>query len=209
VIEVLLILVGVICLTIAGIPGLLTGHGVVQGLLIAVGLVLSIVGQLLAWRNTKTLEERLGSLLPRSLSVDQCTTLQAKLLAGNKATIGVCSRLMDGESADFAEQLASVFDAAGWPMAQPIKTSLNDLPGYLALFVTGEGLETGVAYICAALNETGIDCRLENRLRARLITRRSAPGAAPQTHQGHCARSAVVAPLGEPQALQHRRGDAR
>ena len=40
-------------------------------------------------------------------------------------------RMMDGESCDYTNDLARFFLAAGCQVPDPIKTSVNDLPGYL------------------------------------------------------------------------------
>jgi hypothetical protein len=163
--SLLLVLAGIVCLTVADIPGVLPGHALVRGLLIGIGLVPSILGELLVWRHWKSVENQLTQTRRRSLSSEQRATLQTRLVAGEPATVGVCSRLMDGESADFAAELAAVFKTAGWPAAPPIKTSLNDLAGYLSLFVTGENLERRAVFICSALNEVGIECRVEKHQR--------------------------------------------
>ena len=73
------------------------------------------------------------------------------------------SRLMDGESADFADDLAAVFREAGWTVVPTLRTSTNDFPGYVVLFGVGDaaGLEESARFVRTKLNQAGIDCRFE------------------------------------------------
>jgi hypothetical protein len=51
-------------------------------------------------------------LKPRSLTDDQKNRLRT-IVASKKARIGISSKLLDGESADFADQISAVFREAG------------------------------------------------------------------------------------------------
>lgn len=156
-----MILSGIACLAIAAWPRLLADHTRWQAALTAIGLGLSVLGELLSWKRSKKLEAELRAVQPRSLSNQQRADLISKLAEADKGLVGVCSRLMDGESADFAEQLRSTFAEARWPLAPSIKTSLNDLAGYVTMFVTGDNLQARVQYICQVLNNIGVECRLD------------------------------------------------
>jgi hypothetical protein len=157
--QLVLILVGISFLTLAGWPGLLDDHSELRVGLLLGGLALSLLGEILAWRTNEALEARLRSVQPRSLTPEQKAALLSSLSTGEKALVGVCSRLMDGESADFADEIASVFADAGWTLVAPLRSSLNDLPGHLSIFVTGDGLEAPADFICRVLTDVGIDCR--------------------------------------------------
>ena len=52
-------------------------------------------------------------------------------------SIAFACRMMDGESCDYADELAAFFLEAGFKVPEPIKTSVNDLPGYLAIVSRG------------------------------------------------------------------------
>jgi hypothetical protein len=159
--ELTIILAGIVCLAIAAWPGLLAHHASWQAALIALGLGLSISGELLSWKRTKGLEAELHAVQPRSLSDQQRANLISTLAGGHKGSVGFCSRLMDSESADFADQLSSTFAEAGWPLAPTINTSLNDVAGYVSMFVTGDNMEPRVQFIRQALNSVGVECRPE------------------------------------------------
>jgi hypothetical protein len=97
-------------------------------------------------------------LKPRSISEKQKTDL-LQGLRNTRGRIGVISRLMDGESADYADQIAAVFAAAQWTIAPPVRSSTNDLPGFVTLTDTNANLvDLGIA-VATALNAASIDCR--------------------------------------------------
>jgi hypothetical protein len=160
-VALLLILAGLLILALAGWPGLLDAYPGLQVGLIIFGLFLSISGELLGWRENRSLKNQLTGLRPRSLSEDQRRKLLSHLAAHREGSAGFCSRLMDGESSDFAEALASTFREAGWTVVPHLKTSLNDFPGYLSVFVTEEGLDSRASIVQSALNSVGIECRRE------------------------------------------------
>src|SRR5439155_4820717 len=47
-------------------------------------------------------------------------------------------RMMDGESSDYTTELVQFFREAGCQVPEPVKTSLNDLPGYVAITPHGQ-----------------------------------------------------------------------
>jgi hypothetical protein len=63
---------------------------------------------------------------------------------------------MDGESCDYATELAGIFLAAGCQVPEPIKTSLNDLPGYLVVTVHGTVDSSSVSNVTMAIQAAGI-----------------------------------------------------
>ena len=105
--------------------------------------------------------EQINILLPRHLSATQEKQLTT-MLATTKGKVGFISRFMDGESADFADELATVFRDAGWDVVPTRRDSLNDFPGFVSFFVTGEGLDESANFICKTLNKSGIICKPEN-----------------------------------------------
>ena len=109
----------------------------------------------------KRKEIQIAELQPRTLTDTQRSEL-LNIIAEQSGKIGFYSRLMDGESSDFADSLASVFAEAGWTVAPTIHTSLNDFPGFLSIFVTGENLGPTASFICESLQRIGMDCHPEN-----------------------------------------------
>ena len=98
---------------------------------------------------------------PRQLS-DEQRTLMLPLMATLKGhAIAFACRMTDGESCDFATELANFFLSAGCQVPEPIKTWLNDLPGYLAIISRGN-VDPGVANrLLAAFTAGGIPARIE------------------------------------------------
>jgi len=72
---------------------------------------------------------------PRKVSLAQRRRLESSSSGVRGVQLFVACRLMDGESCDYANEIANVFRGAG--IAVTISTtSLNDLPGRLAVFST-------------------------------------------------------------------------
>jgi hypothetical protein len=84
------------------------------------------------------LAELRGKSAPRRLSADQRQTSLPFLERLSGRPVVVACRMMDDESCDFATALAAVLREAGCAVPDVIKTSLNDLPGYLALAANGD-----------------------------------------------------------------------
>lgn len=106
------------------------------------------------------LEHEVAVVQPRRLSDDQHQRLIERV-SQHKGKVGMASHLMDGESSDFANMLGSAFAAAGWEVVPQLRTSLNDLPGFLSVFVTGPNLEATANVVCQALKDVGLDCHPE------------------------------------------------
>lgn len=108
-----------------------------------------------------SLQQQINTLQPRHLSEAQEKQLTATL-ATTKGKVGFMSLLLDGESADFADDLATVFRDAGWDVVPTVRTSLNNFSGFVTIGVTGEGLDEIADFVCKALNLAGITCKYEN-----------------------------------------------
>lgn len=76
-------------------------------------------------------------------------------------SIAFACRMMDGESCDYATQLATLFLQTGWRVPEPIKTSLNDLTGYLAIAAFGNVDAAMPTLLAAIFQATGIPARIE------------------------------------------------
>jgi hypothetical protein len=70
--------------------------------------------------------------------------------------------LLDGESADFADQISAVFREAGWEIVPPNRTSMLDLPGFVTLLVTDPALASLSDFIAASLKTFGISCQRQD-----------------------------------------------
>ena len=70
---------------------------------------------------------------PRHVTAEQ----RARLVAGARrlhgASVVLASRMMDGESLDFAGEIAGALREGGCEVPDIVKTSLNDLPGLVAV----------------------------------------------------------------------------
>ena len=75
---------------------------------------------------------------PRHLAATQRATILPLIGDLKGLAIVFACRMMDGESCDFATELAAFFLSAGCQVPEPIKTSLNDFPGYLAIIARGK-----------------------------------------------------------------------
>jgi hypothetical protein len=98
---------------------------------------------------------------PRRIATAQREALLPVLRRLNGRPVAVACRMMDGESCDFAMDLAGVLRQAGCAVPDLIKTSLNDLPGYLALVAHGEVAADVLQTIDAALKAAQIPARVE------------------------------------------------
>jgi hypothetical protein len=108
----------------------------------------------------KQYQNKIAQLEPRKLSIEQKKLLKDKLSLKKGPTIVFVSRLMDGESLDFANMIASIFLEAGWDVKPTIRTSINDFPGFLSLFITGN-VDSEALNISKMLNDVNILCRNE------------------------------------------------
>jgi hypothetical protein len=102
-------------------------------------------------------EAEIQSLKPRAVTETQRRDLLHRL-NNSHGRVGFMTRLMDAESGDYADQLADIFKAAGWDIAPTVKTSLNDLPGFVTLAATNPNLAALADTVANALNAAGIHC---------------------------------------------------
>jgi hypothetical protein len=104
----------------------------------------------------------ISAIKARRLLEDQKLAIITRL-ESTRGRVGFYSRLMDSEGFDFAEQIAAVFRDAGWTVVPTLKTSLNDLPGYVSLAIVGEAgeLEQNANLIADALRAGELDVRNE------------------------------------------------
>lgn len=98
---------------------------------------------------------------PRQVSVAQHAAMLPAIERLKGRTIVFACRMMDGESCDFATELATLFLSAGCQVPEPIKTSLNDFPGYVAIATRGQVDPQVVAELLAAFGAAGIPAKVE------------------------------------------------
>jgi len=98
---------------------------------------------------------------PRHLSAEQRQAMLPLLEKLRGRPVAFACHMLDGESCDYATELAVLFLQAGCQVPEPIKTSLNDLPGYLALAACGE-IDTEIPPLLAnVFQAAGIPARIE------------------------------------------------
>ena len=68
---------------------------------------------------------------------------------------------MDGESCDYATELATFFLSEGCLVPDPIKTSVNDFPGFLVITTHGKEDPGTVETLVSVLGAAGIPVRVE------------------------------------------------
>ena len=97
----------------------------------------------------------------RRLSAEQRQAMLPPLAKLRGRSVAFACRMMDGESCDYATELAAFFLEAGCQVPEPIKTSLNDLPGYVALAPHGK-VDTEIPELLArAFQAASIPVRIE------------------------------------------------
>jgi len=98
---------------------------------------------------------------PRQLSATQRATMIPLIEKLKGRPIAFACRMMDSESCDYARELASLFAGVGCQVPEPIKTSLNELPGYLAITTRGQVDPQVVGQLSAAFTAAGIPAKVE------------------------------------------------
>lgn len=99
-------------------------------LLLICGLVLSAVEH---YRSARTMHELSEKASPRHLTTAQRRAMAPLLARLSGRRVAFAFRMMDGESSDYTAELVRFFREAGCDVPDPVKTSLNDLTGYLAI----------------------------------------------------------------------------
>ena len=98
---------------------------------------------------------------PRHLSQEQRDAMNRLVGKLKGRPLAFACRMMDGESCDYATELAAFFLQAGCQVPEPIKSSLNDLAGYLAIVTRGKA-DPGVAHaVLNALEAARIPAKIE------------------------------------------------
>jgi hypothetical protein len=98
---------------------------------------------------------------PRVLSAAQKAAMLPMVTQLRGHPVAFACRMMDGESCDYATELVRFFLEAGCQVQELIKTSANDLPGYLAIAVHGKA-DAEVAQVLAnTFQAAGIPAGLE------------------------------------------------
>ena len=98
---------------------------------------------------------------PRRLSPEQRTAMTRILRRLKGRPVAFACRLMDGESCDYATELATFFLAEGCLVPEPIKTSVNDFPGFLVITSHGKEDPETVEALISAFGAAGILLRVE------------------------------------------------
>jgi hypothetical protein len=99
--------------------------------------------------------------LPRHLSAQQVRAMAPLLEKLRGRLVAFACRMLDGESCDYATELATLFLQAGCQVPEPIKTSLNDLPGYLALAAHGNVDPEVPTLLANVFRAAGIPAKIE------------------------------------------------
>ena len=106
-------------------------------------------------------ERTIDTLKPWHLYKDQREKLTEALRSFPVGKIVFAHRLMDGEGKDFAEQLATIFDALGWSIVGIGGSSLNDLPDKITVAINAQSdveLLKTADRLCDAFTRAGIPC---------------------------------------------------
>ena len=98
---------------------------------------------------------------PRHLSPTQRAAMAPLIAKLRGHPIAFACRMMDGESCDYATELAAFFLGAGCQVPEPIKTSVNDLPGYIAIANHGHADQDAGTRLLAAFTAAGIPAKIE------------------------------------------------
>ena len=98
---------------------------------------------------------------PRQLTATQRTAMLPLIEKLKGRPIAFACRMTDGESCDYAAELAAFFLGVGCKVPDPIKTSLNDLPGYVAITTHGQVDPQVVGQLSAVFTAAGIPAKVE------------------------------------------------
>jgi len=109
----------------------------------------------------KDLDDFKQQTAPRRLSDRQRSNIMEKAGQLKGLPIVVACRLMDGESCDFAADLVTTLREAGSVVPNLVSTSLNDLPGYIAVCVTANGNPGHAKLVADTLISGGLNVKLE------------------------------------------------
>ena len=93
---------------------------------------------------------------PRTLSEHQRQAMLPLLEALKGRPVAFACRMMDGESCDYTNEIAQFFLAAGCQVPETIKTSVNDLPGSLAITLHGTADASVAQAVLSVFEAAGI-----------------------------------------------------
>jgi hypothetical protein len=98
---------------------------------------------------------------PRRLSMSQKRAIVKTLTSVKKCPVAVACRMMDGESCDFCRDLIKVFRESGWPVPDPIVTSVNDITGRVVVMQRGNVSMEDTTNVEKALLAAGIPVSID------------------------------------------------
>ena len=98
---------------------------------------------------------------PRQLLPEQRLAMQPFLQGLKGRPVAFACRMMDGESCDYVTELAQFFLEAGCEVPEPIKTSVNDLPGFVAITNHGNSDRQVAKLVKQALDAGGIPSQIQ------------------------------------------------
>lgn len=99
--------------------------------------------------------------LPRHLSAEQRNVMLPTLAKLKGHPVAFACLMLNGESCDYATELATFFLEAGCQVPEPLKTSLNDLPGYLAITSHGKANPEVIQLLVSTFQAAGIPAKIE------------------------------------------------
>jgi hypothetical protein len=98
---------------------------------------------------------------PRTLLESQRLAMLPLLEPLRGQPIAFACRMMDGESCDYTNDLVHFFLDAGCQAPPPIKTSVNDLPGYIAITLHGTADATVAQTLLNIFKAADIPAKIE------------------------------------------------
>jgi len=105
-------------------------------------MALSLISAIGIWYTGRIVgserQKQITALQPRSLSEIQRTQLIESLSLLKGHSVVFVTRLMDGESANYAAQLEEAFTEAGWNVGPMNRTLLEDFPGFITAAVSND-----------------------------------------------------------------------
>ncbi|NIK00435.1 hypothetical protein [Xanthomonas cannabis] len=102
------------------------------------------------------LEEYRAKNAPRRIGPSEVTAIANATSLIQSLPIKVACRMMDGESCDFASDIADALRAGSLSVPELVKTSLNDLPGTVAVHFPSSGTGQQANALIAALAAGGV-----------------------------------------------------
>lgn len=107
-------------------------------------------------------QQTIAALKSRRIAAEQEKQLRDELRSFSSGKVSFDYRLMDGESEDFARQLAAIFYSAGWSIGGIGGSSLNDLTGKVTVAIDHDSSNADFSKtadrLCSALTRAGIPC---------------------------------------------------